>query len=86
MLIANILSNRCVTLGTRSRPLKTSYASRLLSKQGPEAVRQFADGRRTDDGRRRRTHTHQIFEALYTISPGGQLYQEISGYPDFVCY
>ena len=27
------------------------------------------DGRTEEDGR---THTHQIFEALYTISPGGQ--------------
>ena len=61
---------RYVTLRTHPKPLKTTYASRLLPKQGPEAVRKGADGRRTtEDGW---THTHQIFEAPYTISPGGQ--------------
>ena len=34
------------------------------------------DGRRMDGGR---THTHQIFEALYTISPGGQILEPARG-------
>ena len=50
---------------------KNHLGKQITLKTGSGTVRQFADGR-MEDGRRR-THTHQIFEALYTISPGGKL-------------